>query len=262
MSPLCSMWALTFSRSRIDILKSLGVESNGSHQTSSDARTEQEHRVEDVSFPEAFLWYLSLIYCRRASNLLSCLGEVTGTGRELLVTGRFTMISKGSSNGLRPICIGCCAYRAIGAISVIAARARLPSMQPLHFGGGIRNGAEIVARVDTLAYDQGKTILSIDINNAFNTTRHSIIHDGLLQADPSLLHYCRWTYGNPFTLLEWLWPSPRCCCVGWTGSHTSIGSNGGGMDQLVVVRRGWWKGALCWMRPLCQWRGLFSLGLG
>ena len=53
-------------------------------------------------------------------------------------------------------------------------------MQPLQFGGGIRNGAEIVARADALAYNQGKAILSIDIKNAFNTTRLSIIYDGLL----------------------------------------------------------------------------------
>ena len=129
-------------------------------------------------------------------------GEVTGTGRELLVTGRLTMISKGSGNGFRPICMDCCAYRAIEATSVVAACARLPSMQPLQFGGGIRNGAEIVARTDALAYDQGKAILSIDIKNAFNTTRLSIIYDGLLQADPSLLHYFRWRYGNPSTLRD------------------------------------------------------------
>ena len=129
-------------------------------------------------------------------------GEVTGAGCELLVTGRLTMISRGSGNGFRPICMDCCAYRAIGATSVVAARARLPSMQPLQFGGGIRNGAEIVARADALAYDQGKAILSIDIKNAFNTTRLSMIYDGLLQADPSLLHYFRWRYGNPSTLRD------------------------------------------------------------
>ena len=129
-------------------------------------------------------------------------GEVTGAGRELLVTGRLTMISRGSGNGFHPICMDCCAYRAIGVTSVVAARARLPSMQPLQFGGGIRNGAEIVARADALAYDQGKAILSIDIKNAFNTTRLSIIYDGLLQADPSLLHYFRWRYGNPSILCD------------------------------------------------------------
>ena len=129
-------------------------------------------------------------------------GEVTGTGREFLVTGRLTMISKGSGNGFRPICMDCCAYRTIGATSVVAAHARLPSMQPLHFGGGIRNGAKIIARADALAYDQGKAILSIDIKNAFNTTRLSIIYDGLLQADLSLLHYFRWRYGNPSTLRD------------------------------------------------------------
>ena len=112
------------------------------------------------------------------------------------------MISKRSANGFRPICMDCCAYRAVGPTSVVAARARLPSMQPLQFGGGIRNGAEIVARADALAYDQGKAILSIDIKNAFNTTRLFIIHDGLLQADPSLLHYFRWRYGNPSTLRD------------------------------------------------------------
>ena len=62
--------------------------------------------------------------------------------------------------------------------------------------------AEIVSRADALAYDQGKAILSIDIKNAFNTTRLFIIHDGLLQADPSLLHYFRWRYGNPSTLRD------------------------------------------------------------
>ena len=74
MSLLCSIWALTYSRSRINILNSPGVKSSGSHDTSSYARTEQEHHAEDVSFPYAFLWYLPPISCRRASNLLSCLG--------------------------------------------------------------------------------------------------------------------------------------------------------------------------------------------
>ena len=124
------------------------------------------------------------------------------------------MISKGSGNGFRPICMDCCAYRAIGATSVVVACARLPFMQPLQFGGGIRNGAEIVARADALAYDQGKAILSIDIKNAFNTTCLSIIHDGLLQADPSLLHYFRWRYGNPSTLRDNTGASVATTCTG------------------------------------------------
>ena len=64
-------------------------------------------------------------------------GDVTSTGRELLVAGRLTMIGKRSGNGFSPICMDCCAYRAVGATSVVAARARLPSMQPLQFGGDI-----------------------------------------------------------------------------------------------------------------------------
>ena len=61
---------------------------------------------------------------------------------------------------------------------------------------------EIVARADALAYDQGKAILSIDIKNFLNTTLLSIIHDGLLQTDPALLHYFRWRYWNPSTLRD------------------------------------------------------------
>lgn len=127
-------------------------------------------------------------------------GLIGGVGRQLLVAGRITIVSKDNGTGHRPICIECCATRAIGATGVRAARKTIPTLLPLQFGGGVPNGAEIVARLDDIAFHSGLSVLSIDVKNAFNSTRLSVIYRGLLETSPQLLPYFRWKYGSPSEL--------------------------------------------------------------
>ena len=75
-----------------------------------------------------------------------------------------------------------------------AAIARLvvsPQLRPIQLGGGLKCGVEIGARLLDAAYERDDCVISVDIANAFNTTRHKVIWDGLAAMYPGILRYYR-----------------------------------------------------------------------
>jgi hypothetical protein len=51
-----------------------------------------------------------------------------------------------------------------------------------------------------IAYAQGDAIIKVDIANAFNTVRHRLIFDGILESVPGLARYFRFQYGSHSTM--------------------------------------------------------------
>ena len=66
------------------------------------------------------------------------------------------------------------------------------SLRPLQLGGGLRGGVEFGARLLGIGYDQGDAILSIDVENAFNSARHANIFQEILNNIPLIARFFRW----------------------------------------------------------------------
>ena len=94
-----------------------------------------------------------------------------------------------------------------------AAIARLvvsPQLRPIQLGGGLKCGVEIGARLLDAAYERDDCVISVDIANAFNTTRHKVIWDGLAAMYPGILRYYRMKHetaakmiGNDGKVIGW-----------------------------------------------------------
>ena len=128
-------------------------------------------------------------------------GRIVGEGRELLVTARLIMIPK-PQGGLRPIRIECAMMRLMSATAAALARAVIsPLLRPIQLGGGLKCGVEIGARLLDVAYCQEDCIISVDIANAFNTTRHRFIWDALAEKFPGILRYFRMKHELPAKMI-------------------------------------------------------------
>ena len=65
-----------------------------------------------------------------------------------------------------------------------------PHLGPLQFGGGLSHGAGIGVRIGGLFLQrEGFSVMSVDIENAFNSTRHRVIYDSLRLYYPSLIPF-------------------------------------------------------------------------
>ena len=128
-------------------------------------------------------------------------GRIVGEGRSLIVTARLIMIPK-PQGGLRPIRIECAMIRLMSATAAAIARAVLaPTLRPLQLGGGLKGGVEIGARLLDAAYARDDCIISVDIANAFNSTRHRRIWDSLRANYPEILRYYRMKYETPSKMI-------------------------------------------------------------
>ena len=128
-------------------------------------------------------------------------GRIVGEGRELLVTARLIMIPK-PQGGLRPIRIECAMMRLMSATAAALARAVVsPLLRPIQLGGGLKCGVEIGARLLDAAYCRDDCIISVDIANAFNTTRHRVIWDALAEKFPGILRYFRMKHELPAKMI-------------------------------------------------------------
>ena len=55
-----------------------------------------------------------------------------------------------------------------------------PHLRPLQLGGGLSHGAGIGARMcGFFLHRDGSSVMSVDNENAFNSTRHSVVYDSL-----------------------------------------------------------------------------------
>ena len=87
--------------------------------------------------------------------------------------------------GSRPIRIECACRRWFSAAACKVAMLTIrPHLRPLQLGGG-------------LSHREGLSVISVDIENAFNSTRHRVIYDSLCLYYPSLLPFFRFKYGQP-----------------------------------------------------------------
>jgi hypothetical protein len=157
-------------------------------------------------------------------------GRITGEGRELLVTARLIMISK-PDGGLRPIRIECAIMRLFGAVASGVARAVIgPKLRPQQLGGGLKCGVEFGARLLDAAYEREDGIISVDIANAFNTTRHRLIWDGLHQHYPGILRYYRMKYETAARMVD-----NQGKIIGMTSTGVGQGDPWGGLLFEVGV---------------------------
>ena len=123
-------------------------------------------------------------------------GDVLGGGHDLLITARLIMLPKGPQS-FRPLRIECALMRLFSAAACDIARPLMAtSLRPLQLGGGLRGGVEFGARLLDIGYDQGDAILSIDVENAFNSARHANIFQEILNNIPLIARFFRWKYGG------------------------------------------------------------------
>ena len=135
-------------------------------------------------------------FCTLGNHML--LGKIKGAGRDLLVGARLTLIDK-PDGGSRPIRIECACRRWFSAAACKVAMLTIgPHLRPLQLGGGLSHGAGIGARMGGLfLHREGSSVMSVDIENAFNSTRHRVIYDSLCLYYPSLLPFFRFKYEQP-----------------------------------------------------------------
>ena len=106
------------------------------------------------------------------------------------------MLPKGSQS-FRPLRIECALMRLFSAAACDIARPLMAtSLRPLQLGDGLRGGVEFGARLLDIGYDQGDAILSIDVENAFNSARHANIFQKILNHIPLIARFFRWKYGG------------------------------------------------------------------
>lgn len=123
-------------------------------------------------------------------------GDILGEGHDLLITARLIMLPKGPQS-FRPLRIECALMRLFSAAACDIARPLVAtSLRPLQLGGGLRGGVEFGARLLDIGYDQGDAILSIDVENAFNSARHANIFQEILNKIPVIARFFRWKYGG------------------------------------------------------------------
>ena len=131
----------------------------------------------------------------------SMLYALWGIGGDLLVGARLTLIDK-PDGGSRPIRIECACRRWFSAAACKVAMLTIgPHLRPLQLGGGLSYGAGIGVRMGGLFLQrEGFSIMSVDIENAFNSTRHRVIYDSLRLYYPSLIPFFRFKYEHPSSM--------------------------------------------------------------
>ena len=129
-------------------------------------------------------------------------GEILGEGHDLLITARLIMLPKGPQS-FRPLRIECALMRLFSAAACDVARPLVASsLRPLQLGGGLRGGVEFGSRLLDIGYDQGDAILSIDVENAFNSARHANMFQEILNKIPVIARIFRWKYGGPSVMRD------------------------------------------------------------
>lgn len=121
---------------------------------------------------------------------------------DLFMVCRTVLLPK-DAGGWRPLGIGEAWYRLFARILCRKfVPSVLPQMQPLQMGCGTAGGSEICARLAMLAYSHDAVagddcaIASLDIKNAFNSIRRSLILTGIRRFCPSLERWFWAAYGS------------------------------------------------------------------
>ena len=143
------------------------------------------------------------------------LRNIKGIARDLLVGARLTLIDK-PGGGCRPIRIECaCRQWFRAAASKVAMLMIGPYLRPLQLGGGFSHGAGIGARMGGLFLRrEGFSVMSVDIENAFNSTRHRVIYDSLRLYYPSLIPFFCFKYEHSSSMRNNTGTTVASTCTG------------------------------------------------
>ena len=105
----------------------------------------------------------------------------------------------------RPLGVGEAWYRLVGRLAVsIVGQSTGHKLLPIQLGCSIKSGCEIGARLGPviLKSDSDLGLITVDIRNAFNSLRRSLILNGLHALCPQLIRRFEWAYGNPSDLVD------------------------------------------------------------
>ncbi len=108
-----------------------------------------------------------------------------------------------AAGGIRPIAIGEAWYRFAMLCALFSVGKTLAvSLAPLQVGVGMRGGVEAVAHAIQTALDSNPeyVVLSVDMENAFNTVDRTAVFLAVKEHAPSLLPVVQWAYGQPTNL--------------------------------------------------------------
>ena len=143
------------------------------------------------------------------------LGKIKGIGRDLLVGAR-------PDGGSRLIRIECASRRWFSAAACkVAMLTKGPHLHPLQLGGGLSHSAGIGARMGELFLQrEGFSVMSVDIDNAFNSTRHRVIYDSLRLYYPSLIPFFHYKYEHPSSMRN--------------NAGITVASTRTGLDRLAI----------------------------
>ena len=128
-------------------------------------------------------------------------GSLPAQVANMFAVARGVLVPKDEGSGVRPLGIGEAWYRLFGRY-ILSRLGVIGSLLPLQMGGGARSGVEIAARVCQLALDMDSDstpicVGSLDIKNAFNSIRRSLILNGIRKHCPVLEPIFRLFYGAP-----------------------------------------------------------------
>jgi hypothetical protein len=133
-------------------------------------------------------------------------GEVGVYAADLLSTSRSVLIPK-PDGGMRPLGVGEAWYRLIArCVCREVVRPASAALAPLQLGSGYSGGVEICARLPLLALagddggDVDVCVFTLDIKNAFNSMRRSLILKGIREYCPEIEPWFRRFYGGPADL--------------------------------------------------------------
>lgn len=99
---------------------------------------------------------------------------------------------KNDQGEIRPIAVGELFYRLCSRVVV---RSVDYSLLPFQFGVGTPGGVEPIIHLANLK-KHNRSIVSVDLKNAFNTMRRDYIREAVVKRSPGLLRAFIWSYGH------------------------------------------------------------------
>ena len=145
-----------------------------------------------VSPPTEEQSLLTTLYNKILTNSVSELMRAVLTGSRVVIIPKKGISPAGVG---RPLGIGEVLYRVLGKIiSNVMGKQLADVMAPLQLAVGVKDSCIIMDRVLQQMYDDGYAILSLDLENAFNTVRRRQLYDSCRELAPELLGILRFSY--------------------------------------------------------------------
>ena len=144
--------------------------------------------VHILKYNEVFLDFLCDL-CKRFANGSLCL-------QRLFTASRLVPLLKNNSGDIRPIAVGEVLYRICSTVLV-----RVVSFTLLSFQFGVRTPGGVESIIYLVALKaRNRSIVSVDIQNAYNSIRRDFILEAVIKREPALLRAFTWSYGNHSSL--------------------------------------------------------------